>query len=108
MARWLVLMCLVPAMVVADPLPDPTRPLAVELEPGAGQQKMGQRLPKLQAIVRGLGPTKAILDGQTYLQGEQVAGSGYKLLEIRADGVIMSRDEHRFFIPFYSSKVKIE
>ena len=106
MARWLVLMCMVPAMVVADTLPDPTRPLAVELEPGAGQQKMDQRLPKLQAIVRGLGPTKAILDGQTYLQGEQVAG--YKLLEIRVDGVIMLRDEHRFFIPFYSSKVKIE
>lgn len=106
MARWLLVMFMVPAMVAAKSLPDPTRPLAAELEPGAGQRTAGKVLPKLQAIVRGLGPTKAILDGQTYLQGEQVAG--YTLLEIRSDGVIMLRDEHRFFIPFYSSKVKIE
>lgn len=106
MVRWLLAMCMIPGIVVAGTLPDPTRPLSSELDAGVTQDPVSKRLPTLQAIVRGLGATKAILNGQTYVQGETVAG--YHLLEIRADGVVMSRDEHRFFIPFYSSKVKIE
>ena len=106
MARWLLLCLLLPAAGLANPLPDPTRPLAQEqvvVRPGG---KAGRNLPKLQAIVRGLGPSRAILDGATYSSGERVGD--YQLTEIRADGVILLRDNHRFFIPFYSSKVNIE
>jgi hypothetical protein len=91
---------------MADQLLDPTRPLSQEQVVVKPDGKAGKGLPKLQAIVRGLGPSKAILDGVTYSPGARVGD--YQLTEIRADGVILLRDNHRLFIPFYSSKVNIE
>jgi len=105
-ARWLLLFLLFPAVVRANPLPDPTRPLSQEQVAARPDAKAGTGLPRLQAIVRGLGPSKAILDGKTYSSGARVGD--YQLQEIRADGVILLRDNHRLFIPFYSSKVNIE
>ena len=106
MARWLWLLVLCPAVVLAESLLDPTRPLPQEQVVTRPDGKTAKGLPKLQAIVRGLGPAKAILDGTTYSPGAQVGA--YQLQEIRADGVILLRDNHRFFIPFYSRKVNIE
>lgn len=106
MARWLLLFLLLPAAGLAEQLTDPTRPLPQELVVTKPDEKTEKGVPELQAIVRGLGPSKAILDGETYSTGARVGD--YQLIEIRADGVILLRDNHRLFIPFYSSKVNIK
>jgi MSHA biogenesis protein MshK len=105
-ARWwfmLILPCCV-AQAALDTLQDPTLPLTGTASGNRAQHV--EKLPRLQGLILGRGPQRAILDGESYRLGERVAG--YRLVNIRRDGVVLERDGQRHSLPLYSSKVKIQ
>ncbi|GAA4504552.1 MSHA biogenesis protein MshK [Pseudaeromonas paramecii] len=96
---WLLgALCLTQA---AETLTDPTRPLQGATEQTA-VAKAG--LPRLQAIILGQGTHHAILNGQSYHAGQQVAG--YKIESIGADAVVLRRGQERHRLVLFSRKVR--
>ena len=106
MAKWwlmLMLPCSL-AQAAVGALQDPTQPLTGAVQ-GQVAQHVG-RLPSLQGLLLGRGPRQAILDGESYRLGQIVAG--YRVADIRPDGVVLERNGQRHTLPLYSSKVKIQ
>ena len=106
MAKWL-LMLMLPcslAQAAVETLQDPTQPLTGSVQGQVAQHV--ETLPSLQGLLLGRGPRQAILDGESYRVGQLVAG--YRVADIRPDGVVLERNGQRHTLPLYSSKVKIQ
>ncbi|MGE6108689.1 SctD/MshK family protein [Aeromonas sobria] len=85
----------------AEVLRDPTLPL----EGVAGSAKAPQErgLPKLQSIMLGNGPARAVLNGQSYRIGERV--NGYQLVGIDADAVLLDKGGKRLRLPLFAGGI---
>jgi MSHA biogenesis protein MshK len=108
-ARWLLLcgyLLTTPGYAEhIDMLQDPTWPLAglPEYKKGGGQVDVG--LPKLQSIIQGNGSAVAVLNGQPYQIGQQVAG--YRLVAIGADSVALEKAGKRHQVTLFARKIKV-
>ena len=106
MAKWWLVLMLPCSLVQAgvETLQDPTQPLTGSVQGQVAQHV--ETLPSLQGLLLGRGPRQAILDGESYRLRQIVAG--YRVADIRPDGVVLERNGQRHTLPLYSSKVKIQ
>lgn len=106
MARWWLMLMLPCSLAhgAVETLQDPTQPLTGSVQGQVARHV--ETLPRLQGLLLGRGPRQAILDGETYRLGQVVAG--YRVADIRPDGVVLELNGQRHTLPLYSSKVKIQ
>ncbi|EOD55202.1 MSHA biogenesis protein MshK [Aeromonas molluscorum 848] len=101
MAKWLMFILLLAPLAQAEVLRDPTQPL--DGLTGSAKAPQAAGLPRLQSIMLGNGPARAVLDGQSYRVGDQV--NGYRLAGIDADAVLLDKGGKRLRLALFSAGV---
>jgi MSHA biogenesis protein MshK len=100
-AKWLMFLLLLAPLAQAEVLRDPTQPL--DGLAGNASPVQGAGLPRLQSIMLGNGPARAVLDGQSYRIGDRV--NGYRLVGIDADAVHLDKGGKRLRLALFAAGV---
>lgn len=101
MVKSLMFILLLSPVVQAEVLRDPTQPL--EAPAGQGEASQARGLPRLQSIMLGNGPARAVLDGQSYRIGDSV--NGYRLVGIDADAVLLDKGGKRLRLALFAGGI---